>query len=64
MRLRMKKIGKEEVLEFVAFNFDGNGTCLVYDEKCEVFETRSSEEVMDIFLGKKAHNMEYELLKE
>jgi len=64
MKLRMKKIEGDEVLEFVAFNFDGNGTCLIYDEKCEVFETRTSEEVRDIFLGKNACNIEYKLLKE
>ena len=63
MQVRMKKMDSDEVLDFIAFNFDGKGNYLVYDEKCEIFEVLSSEEVKDVFLGKNACNVEYKLLK-
>ncbi|MBQ5737919.1 MAG: hypothetical protein IIV55_02595 [Alistipes sp.] len=63
MGLKMKKISGEEVLEFIAYNIDGKGTCLVYDETCEEFIFLSLDKVKDVFLGKEAGDIEYKLLK-
>lgn len=61
MLIKMKRINGEETVEFVAFNFDGEGSslALINGSSIAVF---SKEETLDILLGENAKNPQYELV--
>ncbi|MCR5710496.1 MAG: hypothetical protein K6G79_08455 [Bacteroidales bacterium] len=55
----MKRIDGDETIEFIAFNYDGEGGSLaICDNQVYAY---SLEETNDILLGKNSQEKEYEL---
>ena len=59
MLIKMKRIDGDETIEFIAFNYDGEGSSLAICDK-QVY-AYSLEETNDILLGKNGQEKEYEL---
>lgn len=63
MNIKMRSKNDGEILEFLAFNYDGQGNCLVYYEGSETIEALSLNEAKDILLGEKGKENEYKYVK-
>lgn len=61
--MKFRKINSEnETIEFLVFNFDGQGSALVIENDSDSIDIKTSEEVKDIILGKKCKDKEYKLI--
>lgn len=61
--MRLVKIDdRNEVIEILAFNYDGKGSALVKYDDSQTIHHLSEQEVKDVVLGKQNQNPEYELL--
>ena len=51
MKIKVKRIDDGEILEFLSFNFDGQGNNLVYNHESEKLELYSREETKNVLFG-------------
>lgn len=61
MKLRKIK-SHEETIEFLVFNYDGQGSALVIENNDGIVVSKSVNELKDIFLGVFGKEKEYELV--
>lgn len=61
--MKFCKINSEnETIEFLVFNFDGQGSALVIENDSDSVDIKTSEEIKDIILGKEYKDREYRLI--
>jgi hypothetical protein len=60
--MKLRKINSHnETIEFLVFNYDGQGSALVIENNDGVIESKSVNEVKEILLGGIGKDKEYEL---
>ena len=60
--MKLRKINSHnETIEFLVFNYDGQGSALVIENNNGVIESKSVDEVKEILLGGVGKDKEYEL---
>lgn len=60
--MKLRKINSHnETIEFLVFNYDGQGSALVIENNDGVIESKSVNEVKEILLGGVGKDKEYEL---
>lgn len=60
--MKLRKINSHnETIEFLVFNYDGQGSALVIENNDGVIESKSVDEVKEILLGGVGKDKEYEL---
>lgn len=61
--MKLRKINShEETIEFLVFNYDGQGSALVIENNDGIVVSKSLNELKDIFLGEFRKEKEYELV--
>ena len=58
-KIKMKHIVNDEILEFLAFNFDGQGNGVAYNHETEKLEMYNDEEIKKILFGEKGKECKY-----
>lgn len=64
MKIKVKRIDNDEILEFLAFNFDGLGSSFAYNYETEKMELYTCEETKDILFGENGDECKYIYVKE
>lgn len=64
MSIKMKRVdGEGGTLEFIAFNFDGEGSSLVLLEDGSLYPY-SKEDTKEVFYGTNYNNCKYQFIKD
>ena len=64
MNIKIKSIDSDEILEFLTFNFDGQGSCVAYNHETEKLEMYNSEETKNLLFGENGKECEYVYIQE
>ena len=64
MKIKMKHIENAEILEFLAFNFDGQGNGVAYNHETEKLEMYNGEEIKNILFGENGKECKYVYIQE
>ena len=64
MKIKIKHIDSNEILEFLAFNFDGQGNSVAYNHETEKLEMYNSEDIKDLLFGENGKECKYVYIKE
>ena len=63
MSIKIRRKSDGEILEFLAFNYDGQGGCLVHFEGSETIDALSLSESKNILLGEECKENKYDFIK-
>ena len=64
MKMKIKNVDSEEILEFISFNFDGEGGSLVLNHTTGKIESYKLQETKNMLLGENGKECKYVYSKE
>ena len=64
MKIKIKRIDNDEILEFLVFNFDGQGNSVAYNHETEKLEMYNSEDIKNILFGENGKECKYVYVQE
>lgn len=64
MKIRMKRIDRKEILEFIEFNFDGQGGVLVFNYETQELEYYNFQQTKDILWGENGKEPKYQFIND
>ena len=64
MKIKVKRIDNNEILEFLSFNFDGEGSSIVFNHESEKMELYTCKETKNVLFGENDKECKYEYIKE
>lgn len=64
MKIKMKRIDSKEILEFIEFNFDGQGGTLVFNYETQEPEYYNFQQTKDILWGENGKEPKYQFIND
>ena len=62
MSIKMKRIGEDSVIEFIAFNYDGEGSSLAIENG--FLDVYSKKDTNEVFEGIRGTDRKYEFIQD